>query len=93
MHRDDLHLRRRLAAVAATRLPLQLDGATIVLVDDVAFTGRTCRAAMDALSSFGRPARIQFARSSIAAIASFRSGRIMSGKISRPPAANASSCG
>ncbi|HEX8311018.1 MAG TPA: bifunctional pyr operon transcriptional regulator/uracil phosphoribosyltransferase PyrR [Chthoniobacteraceae bacterium] len=61
MHRDDLHLRRRLAAVAATRLPLQLDGATIVLVDDVAFTGRTCRAAMDALSSFGRPARIQFA--------------------------------
>lgn len=61
MHRDDLHLRRRLAAVAATHLPFQLEGLTIVLVDDVAYTGRTCRAAMDALSSFGRPARIQFA--------------------------------
>jgi pyrimidine operon attenuation protein/uracil phosphoribosyltransferase len=61
MHRDDLHLRRRISAVAATELPLQIGGLTLVLVDDVAFTGRTCRAAMDALSSFGRPARIQFA--------------------------------
>jgi pyrimidine operon attenuation protein / uracil phosphoribosyltransferase len=34
---------------------------TLVLVDDVLFTGRTCRAAMDAVSSFGRPARIQYA--------------------------------
>jgi pyrimidine operon attenuation protein/uracil phosphoribosyltransferase len=61
MHRDDLHLRKRLSRVAATHLPLRLEGRTIILVDDVAFTGRTCRAAMDALSDFGRPARIQFA--------------------------------
>ena len=61
MHRDDLRLRERLPTVAPTHLPLQLDGRTIVLVDDVAYTGRTCRAAMDALSSFGRPAQIQFA--------------------------------
>ena len=61
MHRDDLHLRNRLSHVEATQLPLRLEGRTIILVDDVAYTGRTCRAAMDALSDFGRPARIQFA--------------------------------
>ena len=61
MHRDDLHLRNRLSHVAPTQLPLKLEGRTIILVDDVAYTGRTCRAAMDALSDFGRPARIQFA--------------------------------
>ena len=61
MHRDDLHLRGRLSHVAPTQLPLKLEGRTIILVDDVAYTGRTCRAAMDALSDFGRPARIQFA--------------------------------
>lgn len=61
MHRDDLRLRKQFSPVELTHLPLLLDGRTIVLVDDVAFTGRTCRAAMDALSSFGRPARIQYA--------------------------------
>ena len=61
MHRDDLHLRGRLSHVEKTQLPLKLEGRTIILVDDVAYTGRTCRAAMDALSDFGRPARIQFA--------------------------------
>ena len=61
MHRDDFHLRKRLSPVAASCLPLQLAGRTIILVDDVAYTGRTCRAAMDALADFGRPARIQFA--------------------------------
>ena len=61
MHRDDLHLRGRLSHVEKTHLPLKLEGRTIILVDDVAYTGRTCRAAMDALSDFGRPARIQFA--------------------------------
>jgi pyrimidine operon attenuation protein / uracil phosphoribosyltransferase len=40
---------------------LHLEGLTVILVDDVLFTGRTCRAAMDAITSFGRPARIQFA--------------------------------
>jgi pyrimidine operon attenuation protein/uracil phosphoribosyltransferase len=61
MHRDDLSLRPRLPSVQETRLPLRLEGLTLVLVDDVLFTGRTCRAAMDAISSFGRPARIQYA--------------------------------
>jgi pyrimidine operon attenuation protein/uracil phosphoribosyltransferase len=61
MHRDDLRMRQRLPSVRETRLPLAMDGLTIILVDDVLFTGRTCRAAMDALSSFGRPARIQLA--------------------------------
>ena len=61
MHRDDLHLRKRLVPIEVTHLPLKLEGRTIILVDDVAYTGRTCRAAMDALSTFGRPARIQFA--------------------------------
>jgi pyrimidine operon attenuation protein/uracil phosphoribosyltransferase len=61
MHRDDLHLRKRIAPIEVTHLPLNLEGRTIILADDVAYTGRTCRAAMDALSTFGRPARIQFA--------------------------------
>jgi pyrimidine operon attenuation protein/uracil phosphoribosyltransferase len=61
MHRDDLRLRKTLPSVQETRLPLHLEDFTLILVDDVVYTGRTCRAAMDAISSFGRPARIQFA--------------------------------
>jgi pyrimidine operon attenuation protein/uracil phosphoribosyltransferase len=61
MHRDDLQVRRRMIPVQPTELPHDLDQQTIVLVDDVLFSGRTCRAAMDAISSFGRPARIQYA--------------------------------
>jgi pyrimidine operon attenuation protein/uracil phosphoribosyltransferase len=61
MHRDDIHTRRRLWPVQPTQLPHDLADKTIVLTDDVLFSGRTCRAAMDAISSFGRPARIQYA--------------------------------
>ena len=61
MHRDDLRLRKSVKSVQETRLPLHLEDLTVVLVDDVLYTGRTCRAAMDAISSFGRPGRIQFA--------------------------------
>ena len=61
MHRDDLSIRRRLPSVRETKLPLKLDTLTLILVDDVLFTGRTCRAALDAINSFGRPARIQLA--------------------------------
>jgi pyrimidine operon attenuation protein / uracil phosphoribosyltransferase len=61
MHRDDLRLRHTITSVQETHLPLQLEQFTIILVDDVLYTGRTCRAAMDAISSFGRPARIQLA--------------------------------
>jgi pyrimidine operon attenuation protein / uracil phosphoribosyltransferase len=60
MHRDDL-ARRPLPAVVPTNLPYDLEHRTIILADDVAFTGRTCRAALDALADFGRPARIQYA--------------------------------
>lgn len=61
MHRDDLRIRNTLTSIRETRLPLNLEELTVVLVDDVLYTGRTCRAAMDAISSFGRPARIQLA--------------------------------
>src|SRR3989440_9850461 len=50
-----------LPRVQASTLPLPLEGKTVIIVDDVLFTGRTVRAAMDAISSFGRPARIQLA--------------------------------
>lgn len=61
MHRDDVGTRADLPVVRASRLPVPLEGRTVVIVDDVLFTGRSCRAALDAISSFGRPARIQFA--------------------------------
>lgn len=61
MHRDDFRRRSALPVVRASHLPLPLEGRTVVMVDDVLYTGRTCRAAMDALGSFGRPASIQFA--------------------------------
>ena len=61
MHRDDLGLRKRLTHVEPTMLPHELAGKTLILCDDVLFSGRTCRAAMDSINSFGRPARIQLA--------------------------------
>jgi pyrimidine operon attenuation protein / uracil phosphoribosyltransferase len=61
MHRDDVGQRAGLPVVRASHLPLPLEERTVLIVDDVLFTGRTCRAAMDALGSFGRPACIQFA--------------------------------
>ncbi|HXA08847.1 MAG TPA: bifunctional pyr operon transcriptional regulator/uracil phosphoribosyltransferase PyrR [Chthoniobacterales bacterium] len=61
MHRDDIGTRRALPVVKVSQLPLPLEQRTVVIVDDVLFTGRTCRAAMDAIGSFGRPACIQLA--------------------------------
>ena len=61
MHRDDVGARPELPVVRASKLPLPLEGRTLIIVDDVLYTGRTVRAAMDAISSFGRPARIQLA--------------------------------
>jgi pyrimidine operon attenuation protein/uracil phosphoribosyltransferase len=61
MHRDDVGTRPELPVVRASERPLPLEGRTVVIVDDVLYTGRTVRAAMDAISSFGRPARIQLA--------------------------------
>src|SRR5437764_8527257 len=61
MHRDDVGTRTELPVVKASDLPLPLKTKTVIIVDDVLFTGRTVRAAMDAITSFGRPARIQLA--------------------------------
>ncbi len=61
MHRDDLRRRPRITTIQPTHLPFALEERTVVLVDDVFFTGRTIRAAMDALSDFGRADRIQLA--------------------------------
>ena len=61
MHRDDVGTRPELPVVHASTLPTPLEGRTLIIVDDVLFTGRTVRAAMDAINSFGRPARIKLA--------------------------------
>jgi pyrimidine operon attenuation protein / uracil phosphoribosyltransferase len=61
MHRDDVGTRRELPVVHASKLPVPLEERTVIIVDDVLYTGRTVRAAMDAINSFGRPARIQLA--------------------------------
>ena len=66
-HRDDLHVRgpgkpvHPQPVVKASRLDFPLEGMTCVLVDDVLYTGRTIRAAIEALFSYGRPARVQLA--------------------------------
>lgn len=56
-HRDDLE-RVGTRLVEATQLPVSVDGSVVVLVDDVIFTGRTVRAALDALQAWGRPRRV-----------------------------------
>ncbi len=61
MHRDDIRIRPRLPFVAVSHLPPDLEERTLILADDVLFSGRTCRAAMDSIASFGRPRRIQLA--------------------------------
>jgi len=60
-YRDDLSLVAQQPVVKGTELPTGIDGRTIVLVDDVLYTGRTIRAAMDALVDFGRPQAIRLA--------------------------------
>jgi pyrimidine operon attenuation protein/uracil phosphoribosyltransferase len=60
-YRDDLSLVAQQPVVKGTDLPFDLNGLTVVLVDDVLYTGRTIRAAMDALVDFGRPQIIRLA--------------------------------
>lgn len=60
MHRDDLDMHAA-PEVHPTVIPFDVTGKTVVLVDDVLSSGRTARAAMDALMDFGRPARVQLA--------------------------------
>jgi len=59
MHRDDLD--QKTPAILPTVIPFDITGKTVILVDDVLFSGRTTRAALDALNDFGRPKRIQLA--------------------------------
>ncbi len=61
MHRDDIALRPTPPQVRASHLPYDLSGRIVILVDDVFFTGRTSRAALDALHSYGRPEMVQLA--------------------------------
>jgi pyrimidine operon attenuation protein/uracil phosphoribosyltransferase len=60
-YRDDLSLVAQQPIVKGTAIPFDLNGATVVLVDDVLYTGRTIRSAMDALIDFGRPRAIRLA--------------------------------
>lgn len=60
MHRDDF-ARRGLAAHGQTHLPFSIDGADLLLVDDVLHTGRTIRAVLNELFDYGRPARVRLA--------------------------------
>lgn len=60
-YRDDLSMVAQQPVVKGTDLPFDLNGRTVVLVDDVLYTGRTIRAAMDALVDFGRPQAIRLA--------------------------------
>src|SRR3954466_9659906 len=66
-HRDDVHVRGGQAprhaqpVVRDTKLDFDLEGRTVILVDDVLYTGRTIRAAIDALFEYGRPERVQLA--------------------------------
>ncbi len=61
LYRDDLHIRRQQPVVRRTEVPFEVNDLKIILVDDVLFTGRSIRSAMDALMDIGRPAAIQLA--------------------------------
>ena len=61
LYRDDVTLTHRNSVVQTTHISFSIDEKKIVLVDDVLFTGRTTRAAMDAVIDFGRPDRIELA--------------------------------
>jgi pyrimidine operon attenuation protein/uracil phosphoribosyltransferase len=59
LYRDDLTAIAEQPVIKGTHIPVSIDGRSVILVDDVLYTGRTARAALDELIDFGRPARIQ----------------------------------
>lgn len=61
MYRDDVFKKIKQPKVQTTEIDFDIDGKTVILVDDVLYTGRTVRAALDALVDFGRPMKIQLA--------------------------------
>jgi pyrimidine operon attenuation protein/uracil phosphoribosyltransferase len=60
LYRDDIGI-RPVTPSSVSDVPFQIDGATVVLVDDVLFTGRTVKAALDAITDYGRPRSVQLA--------------------------------
>ncbi|MBS1488995.1 MAG: bifunctional pyr operon transcriptional regulator/uracil phosphoribosyltransferase PyrR [Bacteroidetes bacterium] len=58
-HRDDFRRRDTPAKASETRIDFPIEGKEVILIDDVLFTGRTVRAALDAMISFGRPAKVE----------------------------------
>ena len=61
LYRDDIASSELRPRIQPTELPIDIDGKDVVLVDDVLYTGRSIRAALDALTDFGRPSTIQLA--------------------------------
>jgi pyrimidine operon attenuation protein/uracil phosphoribosyltransferase len=61
LYRDDLALSKGIPVLRKTEIPFDIEGTTLILVDDVLYTGRTVRAALDALTDLGRPSWIQLA--------------------------------
>ena len=61
LYRDDINVRKEQPVVRRTQVPCEMNGIIVVLVDDVLFTGRSIRAAMDAIMDLGRPSAIQLA--------------------------------
>lgn len=61
LYRDDINVRKEQPVVRRTQVPCEINNKRVVLVDDVLFTGRSIRAAMDAIMDFGRPAAVQLA--------------------------------
>ena len=60
LYRDDIGL-RPVSPTSVSDIPFGVDGSTVVLVDDVLYTGRTVKAALDAITDYGRPAAVQLA--------------------------------
>lgn len=58
-HRDDFRRREDLVMPSQTKIPFIIENKKVILVDDVLFTGRTVRAALDAMNTFGRPAKVE----------------------------------
>lgn len=58
-HRDDFRRREIPAKASETRVPFVIEGKAVILIDDVLFTGRTVRAALDAMIAFGRPEKVE----------------------------------
>ncbi|RKY83558.1 bifunctional pyr operon transcriptional regulator/uracil phosphoribosyltransferase PyrR [candidate division KSB1 bacterium] len=58
-YRDDFRIRLKQPEIQVTKIPCDIDNRDIILIDDVLYTGRTVRAAMDAIMDFGRPSSIQ----------------------------------